>query len=465
MSAERPAERPAERMFGTDGVRGIANRALDPMLALRLGRAGGFVLADQAPGPRVIVGRDTRVSGEMLSAALSSGLMSVGLDVIDAGVFPTPGIAFLTRACACAAGAVVSASHNPFADNGLKFFGPDGAKLTEQLEDEIEAYVRAAEDTLPRPTGRGVGRYVQEPDLASIYVRHVCGTVTGRFDGVRVVLDCANGATAGMAREAFLRLGATVDVIGVAPDGAIIHEGVGSTHPEALAREVQARGVDIGFAFDGDGDRVIAVDGRGGVVDGDGILAICGAELLRRAELPGRTVVATVMSNLGLDAAIGAAGGKVLRTPVGDRNVYLAMREHGLSLGGEQAGHIIFLAHNTTGDGMITAVQLLDTLCSRGVTLSEAGSGLSWYPQEHRTVRFADPTAPARAVGAEATQQALRRVERRLGGQGRVVLRPSGTEPLVRIMVEAAGRAVACRLAGELEEVVKAAAAPGKGGA
>jgi phosphoglucosamine mutase len=463
--------RPEQQLFGTDGVRGVANQALTPELALRLGRAAGYVLAHTAEAPRVVIGRDTRISGHMLSMALASGLMSVGLDVVDLGVMPTPGIAWATRSQGAAAGAVVSASHNPFADNGIKFFGPDGIKLSDEREAEIARHVAragsddgrcgdpGAPDGLPRPTGRGVGAYAVDASGAGEgYLRHVCSTALARFDGVRVVLDCANGATSGMARQAFERLGASVGLIAAGPDGGNINDGCGSTHPETLRAAVLAEGADIGFAFDGDGDRVVAIDGRGQVVDGDGILAVAGLDMLRRGELPGRTIVATVMSNLGLDAAMRSAGGRVVRTPVGDRYVYGAMRDGGYSLGGEQAGHIIFLAHNTTGDGLITAVQLLDTLVRQGQSLAEATAGLSWYPQVQSSVRFADPAAPRDVVGLPATIEARKRVESALGENGRVVLRASGTEPVVRIMVEALDEGLARRMAKELEEVVRTGA-------
>lgn len=452
-------------LFGTDGVRGVANQVLTPELALRLGRAAGHLLGSGSAGRPVVMGRDTRVSGPMLAAALASGLMSVGLEVVDLGVLPTPGIAYLTRCYGAAAGAVISASHNPFADNGIKFFGPDGTKLADEVEAEIAALVQEAgwrdQDRMPRPTGRGVGSYRQEGDAAaSTYLRHVCSTAGRRPDGVRVVLDCAHGATAGLARQVFEQLGATVTVIGAAPDGSNINDGCGSTSPGALQQAVLAQPGDIGFAFDGDGDRVVAVDGLGRIVDGDGILAVVGLDLLERGQLPGRTVVATVMSNLGLDAAFRAAGGQVVRTPVGDRHVAARMRQGGYLLGGEQAGHIIFLAHNPTGDGLITAVQILDTLLRQGRTLAEATAGLRWFPQVQASVRFSDPGGPGRAMGLPATTEAQRRVQSWLGDSGRVVVRASGTEPVVRIMAEAPDEALARRAVAELEEVVRAGAGP-----
>ena len=454
-----PSQTP--RIFGTDGVRGTANRLLTPELALALGRAGAFVLADKAPAQSVVVGRDTRVSGAMLGAALAAGIMSVGLDVVDVGVLPTPGVALIARTLPAAAGIMVSASHNPFADNGIKFFGPDGVKLTDTVEDEIGALVavKPAADEMPRPVGNGVGRQRDATaDARDTYVRHVIGTVTARFDGIKVVIDCANGATTGLAREIFAELGASVTEIAAAPDGLNINERCGSTNPAALAAAVEKEGAALGLAFDGDGDRVIAADAAGGIVDGDGILAVCGLDLLKRGELAGGAVAATVMSNLGLDAALRERGGRVVRTPVGDRHVYAAMRQHGLALGGEQAGHIIFLAHNTTGDGLITGVQLLDTLVRKDQSLAEATADLVWYPQVQRSVRFAVRALPARVVALPATQAASRRIEGRLGAAGRLVLRPSGTEPLVRIMVEAADEGFARRLADELEEVVRAGA-------
>lgn len=447
--------RPGPRLFGTDGVRGVANDMLTPELALRLGRAGGSALLPARSPGRVLIGRDTRRSGNMLADALAAGLMSVGIDVHDAGICPTPGVAHLVATAGYLGGAVVSASHNPFADNGIKFFGPDGAKLSDEQEDAIETALHQAPDSLPRPVGTGVGRRTRRAELPQQYAAHVIATARHRYDGLKVVLDCAHGATAGLAAGIFAGLGATVDLIGAAPDGMNINDGVGSTHPETLARAVVERGAAAGFAFDGDGDRIIAVDEAGRIVDGDGIMAICALDLLRRDALPGRAIAATVMSNFGLDAALAGAGGKVIRTPVGDRYVAQAMREHGLLLGGEQAGHIIFLALNTTGDGMISALQVLDILVERGVSLGELTRGLVWYPQEHRTVRFADRGVAARALEHHAVRSACAAVEASLAGQGRVVLRASGTEPLVRILVEAPTEAVARRAAKGLEEVIR----------
>lgn len=468
------------RLFGTDGVRGLANQALTPELALGLGRAAGHVLvrehAPDAAGanatpaqsgglvrPRVVIGRDPRLSGDLLSAALAAGLMSIGLDVVDLGVFPTPGVAYLTRELSAAAGAVVSASHNPFPDNGIKFFTAAGTKLTEQLEDSIAALVEAgdcAAGSLPRPgrpAGPDVGRLLSEPAAAETYIRHICGTVSSSFAGVDIVLDCANGATSGLAREVFARLGARLTMLACEPDGLNINDGCGSTHPQALQRTVTRLGADLGLAFDGDGDRVVAVDGSGRLVDGDGILALCGLDLLERGQLSGRALVATVLSNLGLDAAFAAAGGRVLRAPVGDRQVYARMVAEGLILGGEQAGHIIFLAHNSTGDGLITAVQVVDTLVRRGQGLAETMDGFTWFPQAQRGVRWSDPGLAASVMSSAGVEAALRRIEQRLAADGgRVVLRPSGTEPLIRIMVEAACEADAERYASELEEVIRA---------
>jgi len=447
-------DEPQARLFGTDGVRGLANRELTPELALRLGRAGGGVLQASAGRATVLVGRDTRRSGDMLTAALAAGLLSVGADVHDAGVCPTPGIAFLTREGGYAGGAVVSASHNPFADNGIKLFGAAGTKLDDAQEDAIEAALRSATDNSPRPVGAAVGRYRPASDLVETYARHVAGTVRCRLDGLKIVLDCAHGATAGLAPSLFESLGARVELLGTQPSGDNINAGVGSTHPAAMAAAVVALRADLGFAFDGDGDRVIGADEAGRIVDGDAIMAICALDMLRRGALPGKTMVATVMSNYGLDAAVSAAGGQVIRTPVGDRHVAQAMRNGGLLLGGEQAGHIIFLAHNTTGDGMITALQVLDMLVGRGVSLGEATRHLVWYPQEHRSIRFADRAAAGRAVDAAATRAACLEVEAALAGHGRVVLRASGTEPLVRILVEAPTGDAARRAADFLAEVV-----------
>lgn len=451
------------RLFGTDGVRGPANTVLTPELALSLGRAGAFVLSEGAPVSRLVIGRDTRASGPMLSWAAGAGVLSAGLDLVNAGVFPTPGVAFLARALPAAAGLVISASHNPFADNGVKFFSAHGVKLSEELEEEIERYATKTPELLPRPGGRGIGRLLPAGDAREQYLRYVVGTATRRLDGVKVLVDCANGATSGFAREVLERLGAGVTELNAEPDGLNINRDCGSTSPETLAAATAGGGHDVGLAFDGDGDRLIAADRRGKIADGDEILAICALDLLGREMLPGRAVAATVMSNLALDAALAAAGGRVLRTAVGDRQVYAAMRREGLSLGGEQSGHLIFLDHHTTGDGLITALQLLDVLVRRGVGLEEVPGRLERFPQVHRSVHIADRGLLAQIVGDPGVGRAVERAERSLGEHGRVVLRPSGTEPVIRIMVEARCRSDAERLVGELAETVSAAAGPGAG--
>jgi phosphoglucosamine mutase len=443
------------RLFGTDGVREVANTALTPELALDLGRAGAFVLTDGAAVPRVAVGRDTRISGQLLSSAVAAGIMSVGVDVIDLGVFPTPGIAYLARALPAAAGVAISASHNPFEDNGIKFFGADGAKLSDGCEDEIAAYTTVHRDSLPRPRGAGVGRILPSPEARELYVRHVAGTAALRLDGVRVVIDCANGATTGFARELLERLGARVREVAASPDGCNINDGCGSNNPGLVAGEVVASGYDLGLAFDGDGDRMVAVDGQGRVLDGDDVLAIVALDLIEKGALPGRAIAATVMSNMGLDLLLASAGGRVVRTAVGDRYVYEAMRREGLSLGGEQSGHVIFLDHHTTGDGLITAVQLLEVLVRRGQSLGDAACRFERLPQVQRNVHMGSRAALAALAGQARVAEALRRAERSLGAAGRVVLRPSGTEPVMRVMVEAREQAMASRLADELVEVIK----------
>jgi phosphoglucosamine mutase len=461
------------RLFGTDGVRGPANTVLTPEMVLSLARAGAFVLTGGAPAQQLVMGRDTRVSGQMLAAAAGAGVMSAGVDLVDLGVFPTAGVAFLTRVLPAAAGLVISASHNPFDDNGIKFFARDGSKLDEESEDEIERYHLAAPQRVPRPEGRGVGRLLPAGEARDAYVRHIVATATTRFDGLRVLVDSANGATAGFAREVLERLGASVTEMSATPDGFNINAGCGSTHPERAAAATAAGLFDAGLALDGDGDRLIAVDRRGRLVDGDDILAICALDLLARNMLPHGAVAATVMSNLALDAALRSAGGRVVRTGVGDRQVYVAMRNEGLSLGGEQSGHIIFLDHHTTGDGLITAVQLLNVLVRRGRSLDEVPGRLDKYPQINRSVHAPDRSCLGAVAENPAVAEAVARARDRLGQDGRVVLRPSGTEPIIRIMVEAAGRGEAERLASELASVVGRVArgveagpkgAPGGGG-
>ncbi|HHT26988.1 MAG TPA: phosphoglucosamine mutase [Firmicutes bacterium] len=415
-----------DRLFGTDGVRGVANSVLTAELALQLGRAGAQALTDGRGS--ILVGRDTRISGDMLEAALVAGIASTGAEAILLGVVPTPAVAYLTRRFGVEAGVVISASHNPVADNGIKFFSGDGYKLSDEVETQIEASLG---ETLPLPVGAGVGRINREEDAWLQYAQALI-SAGAPLDGFKLVVDCAAGAAYHIAPYVFERLGADVEVINAVPNGVNINVNCGSTHPEQVKEAVLAYQADVGIAFDGDADRVIAVDERGRIVNGDVILAICGVDLLRAGTLPHNTVVATQYSNLGLELALRKEGGRLVTTQAGDRYVLEKMRVHGYTLGGEQSGHIIFLQHATTGDGILTALQLLSIMKRTGQKLSALAEIMQPVPQQLLSVRVGNKNWVDNAViQAEiAAKQAL------LGEQGRLFVRASGTEPLLRVLVE-----------------------------
>ncbi len=445
------------RKFGTDGVRGIANLGLSAELALGLGRAGARVLAGAGKGrPRVLLGRDTRHSGDMLEAALVAGLASAGADVVTAGVLPTPAVAVLTAHCGYDAGVMISASHNPFAYNGIKFFSADGAKLPDDVEDRIE-YEMLELDAPAPPTGLEIGRHRQWPEAVAIYRDWLLEQLTPDLKGLRIGLDMAHGAAAGIAQPVFRALGAEVVCIGDAPDGANINAGCGSTELGPLRALVREQRLDLGFAYDGDADRCLAVDRTGRVVDGDHILAVLARWLQVRERLPGATVVATVMSNLGLEHALAARGIRLLRSRVGDRYVLEEMRRTGAKLGGEQSGHVILHDWAPGGDGILTSLALLTALRELGETLDTALGGFVSYPQVQRQA----------AVTAGLRERVLRAPERlaleqrhrlELGDTGRLLLRPSGTEPLLRIMYEGRDPARITAMADEMLALVESLA-------
>jgi len=420
----------ARRLFGTDGVRGVANRELTPELALEIGRAlGAGLVAHQ----RVVIGRDTRRSGPMLEAALASGLAAAGVDVQLVGVLPTPAIAETVPALGAAAGAVISASHNPFADNGIKLIGPDGFKLADAQEADVERRM-ADPSALERPTGTALGDIGAAADAAERYIASLAERFPTPLGGVSVVVDCANGATCVTAPDTLRRLGARVSVINAAPDGVNINDRCGSTHPEALQAAVREGGHQLGFAFDGDGDRVLAVDATGELVDGDQILAILALDLQSRGGLPGDTVVTTTMTNLGFRRAMAARGIAVRWTDVGDRYVLAEMLAGGFVLGGEQSGHLINLRSGPTGDGLATALMVLGALAASGQTLADAAAVVRRLPQKLVGIRC---SRKAELTGAEEIWEEVRAFDAAFGEDGRVVVRASGTEPLVRVMVEA----------------------------
>jgi phosphoglucosamine mutase len=435
------------RLFGTDGVRGVAGTELTADLARGLGRAAVVVLGRHGGSrPTFVVGRDTRASGEWLEDALVEGIRGAGGDAVIAGVQPTPAVAFLATTLGASSGVVISASHNPASDNGIKFFAGDGLKLSDDLEDEIESLLGAppppaAESGTTLPLGEGEERYLQ----------HLMDAAEAPLAGMTVVLDCANGSASGPAPEVLRRLGATVHAIFASPDGRNINEGCGALHPEVMAAEVVRLGADAGVAHDGDADRALFADAAGTVIDGDQVLAACAIAMRDQGRLPNHTVVTTVMANLGFHRAMAAAGIEVVTTRVGDRYVAEEMRRSGAMLGGEQSGHVIFAEQATTGDGLLTAVRFLSLAARTGVGLTELAGAMRRFPQVIVNVHVADRRDLDTAPGVHA---AVADAERALGDTGRVVVRASGTEPLVRVMVEAEGEAVARRHADEIARIV-----------
>ena len=424
------------KYFGTDGVRGEANVELTPELAFKLGRFGGYVLSQhEEETPLVFVGRDTRISGEMLEHALIAGLLSVGIRVYKLGVIATPGVAYLVRTEKASAGVMISASHNPALDNGIKFFGGDGFKLDDDRELEIEALLDAAEDTLPRPSAQGLGTVMEYPEGLRKYQEFLVSTGV-QLEGMHVVLDTANGAASTSARQIFADLGAQLTVIGENPDGLNINDGVGSTHPEHLQEKVKEVGAAIGLAFDGDSDRLIAVDENGEIVDGDKIMYIIGSYLSSKGLLEKNTIVTTVMSNLGFHKALDAKGIQKEITAVGDRYVVEEMRKSGYNLGGEQSGHVVIMDYNTTGDGQLTGVQLTKIMQETGKKLSELATEVTIYPQKLVNIRV-ENSMKDKAMEVPAIREIIEKMEAEMAGNGRILVRPSGTEPLLRVMAEA----------------------------
>jgi phosphoglucosamine mutase len=443
------------RLFGTDGVRGLANADLTPELSLSVARAAAGVLAgrDGTSRPVAVVGRDPRASGEMLEAAVVAGLTSAGAEVLLAGVVPTPALAHLTAETGADLGIMISASHNPMPDNGIKLFSRGGHKLPDAVEAAIEHSVVSGTVAGLRPTGAAIGRVRPLPDAAERYARHVLATVDQPLTGLRLVVDCAHGAAAATAPDVYRRAGATVHAIGCEPDGWNINDGIGSTHLGPLIESVRRHGADLGIAHDGDADRCLAVTAEGEVVDGDAILAVCALALHERGALKNDTVVATVMSNLGFHHTMRDAGIAVHTTAVGDRYVLEALRERGLSLGGEQSGHLVFLDHATTGDGLLTGLALLSRMRATGASLAKLASVVQRLPQILVNVPVTDRLAVAES---DEVAEAVNAVEAELGETGRVLLRPSGTEQLVRVMVEAPSQEQADAVAKRLAEVVAA---------
>ena len=426
----------AKRLFGTDGVRGVAN--VYPMtaeVAMQLGRAAAYLFKDSSRRHRILIGKDTRLSCYMIENALVAGICSMGVDAYLIGPMPTPGIAFLTQSMRADAGIMISASHNAFQDNGIKFFSSDGFKLPDSIEIEIEELISSGKVDEVRPIGADVGKAFRIDDAAGRYIVFLKHSFPRdlTLNGLKIVLDCANGAAYKIAPTVLFELGAEVVPLGISPNGTNINAGCGSLHPDQMSKAVLEHQADLGIALDGDADRVIFVDEKGKQVDGDHVMAICATDMLQRGKLADNTVVATVMSNMGLDKTVRAAGGKVIKTNVGDRYVVEAMREHGYNLGGEQSGHMVFLDHSTTGDGMLSALQILAIMQRSQRRLSELAQVMTSMPQVLLNVRV-DRKAELESV--PAVQKSIDHAEKSLGDDGRVLIRYSGTEPLLRIMLE-----------------------------
>lgn len=448
------------KLFGTDGIRGVVNAGLDADLAYKVGLAAATVLAKKKGGkPLVTIGKDTRISGDLLKGSLISGLCTAGADVLDLGTLPTPGVAWVTVDEEADAGIVISASHNPFEHNGIKIFNGKGFKLSDELEEKIEDIVLFGSNNVPMKTGADIGKVsYSAPKASEDYIDHLESTIDSTLGGLRILVDCANGAASATAARLFDRFSKLrTDVINADPDGVNINDQCGSTHMDALAAMVKAGHYDMGIAFDGDADRCLAVDELGNLIDGDQIMAACGLDMKSKGQLPGGTVVATVMSNLGFHVYAKEHGMELECTDVGDRNVLERMLEKGYALGGEQSGHMIFLEHATTGDGQLTALKILALLKESGKKASEVFSACPRYPQVLINIPVADNDVKKAAMASPLLAQAVQREEEALAGEGRVLVRPSGTEALMRVMVEAktqeAAQETAQRLAGLIPEL------------
>lgn len=440
-----------KKLFGTDGVRGVANAELSPLLALKLGAASAHALIERGKRTKVLIGRDPRISGDLLENALVAGICSQGVDAEIAGMIPTPGVAYLTRTTNAAAGAVISASHNPVSDNGIKFFGVDGYKLEDAVEADIEKQIDDF-DRFRRPDGADVGRALRRHELVWEYAEHVKNTIDKPLGGMKMVVDSANGAASELAPRIFDELGGATTCINCVPNGVNINQDCGSLHPDNMAKAVHEAGADVGMSFDGDADRVILSDEKGNVVDGDHMMAIYALHRARTGGLPENTVVATVMSNIGFELALKKENIKLTRTAVGDRYVSEEIRRSGAVIGGEQSGHIIFSQHTTTGDGMVTALQILQVMLETGKKLSELSGEMQDYPQLLVNVRV------AQRDGWDENPQILssiRDVEAKLEGRGRVLVRPSGTEKLIRVMAEGPDQSELDSLVGQIADTVK----------
>lgn len=443
-----------DRMFGTDGVRGIANQELTSRLAYDLGRAGAHILTEGTHKPKILVGMDTRISGHMLESALVAGILSVGAEAVCVGIVPTPAIAYLTRKYGADAGVVISASHNPVEYNGIKFFNKNGYKLSDDLEDKIQAVIEGNFEGVPSPIGENIGRKIVEEAAIEDYIEFAKSTIDTDLKGLKVALDCANGAAYETAVQTFRALGAEVVVINNDPDGFNINKNCGSTHPEELMDYVVKKGCDLGLAFDGDADRCLAVDENGKLINGDFIMSICGKHMKDTGKLDKDTIVITVMSNLGMHIAMKREGINFITTKVGDRYVLEEMVKDGYKIGGEQSGHIIFLDYNTTGDGLITGLQLSAIIKSTGKKLSELASVMKELPQVLVNARIPNDKKDIYITDEEIASE-IKGIEDKMKGNGRVLIRPSGTEPLVRVMLEGENQSEIDEIAHSLAKLIE----------
>lgn len=441
------------KLFGTDGIRGIANKELTPELAFKIGKAGAYVLTKGKKG-KIMVGRDTRISGDMLETALIAGINSVGLDVVSLGIIPTPGVAYLTRKHQALAGIVISASHNPGEYNGIKFFNHEGLKLPDKVEDEIEDIILGKKELNLRPTGSDVGRLFQDENGARDYKEYLKEVIDIDLTGIKVAMDCGHGALYKIGPEIIRELNGDLVLVNDSPDGMNINDNCGSTNAKIIQELVLEHKADIGISFDGDGDRIIAVDNKGKIMDGDHILAISATHLRDQGKLPHNTVVGTVMTNMGLDLYLQNNGMDIIKTSVGDRYVLEEMLESGYVIGGEQSGHIIFLDHNTTGDGLATGLYLIKVMKESGKSMDQLNGLMVAYPQVLINARVKNELK-YRYLENDEIRKEIKRIEELFQGEGRVVIRPSGTEPLVRVMIEAKDQEEISKIAQDLADFIE----------